>query len=57
MRVEALPASIIIANMQHMSQFTRNNTCLSETLHLSFQYLFENEVENINIKYECLQMK
>jgi len=53
--MEAVPASITKANMQHMGQF--NNTCLSKTLHLSFQYLFENEVENINNKYECLQMK
>lgn len=48
MKMEAVPASIIIGNIQHMGQF--NNACLSETLYLSFQYLLENEVENISIK-------
>jgi len=53
--MEAVPVSKIIGNMQHMGQ--SNNTCLSETLHLSFQYLLKNEVENINIKHKCLKMK
>jgi hypothetical protein len=46
--MEAVPASIMIGNIQNMGQFY--NACLSETLYLSFQYLLENEVENINIK-------